>query len=213
MSDSLQNFLSRLKKAITSYYTGIYSSDTELDNILRMYSTEFASGSREIETTYNNLFILNANITKLYDNFGTYFSQPRVFSQDIDEDIYTSSSGSIPAYRKTVDFLMDASLHGGSIHAIKRVVNAFTLTNPDIRELYNAPRWKLKAYSGSIAATSGNIITVSPDPGWRRNEFLGSIATLYSGSLNVPPQDGGKIYSLYIVTENTQCTLTLGAIS
>lgn len=213
MSQSIRDFLDRLKQSITSYYTATYSIDTDLYAILQTYSAEFASGSQQIETAYNNVFLMSANTDKLYNNFGTYFDQAKDIRQSRNDDRYVTGSGSIPAYRKTVDFLMDAALHGGTLHAIKRTVNAFTLMNPDIRELYDVDRWRLKAFSGSVAQTSDNVITISPDPGWRRNEWVGAITTLYSGSSAVPPQQGGKIAIIYIVTGNTQNQLTLGPIS
>ncbi len=156
---------------------------------------------------------MSANATKLYDNFGTYFAQPKYFYQDVDTDTYNIASGSIPAYRKTIDFLMDASMHGSTLHALKRVVHAFTLVNPDVREPYGISRWKLKTYSGSIGNTNGNVLTITPDQGWRKNELVGAIATLYSGSNEAPPQQGGKLAVMYIITENTQNTITLGSIN
>lgn len=204
MSQTQQDFLNRLLKAITSFYTATYSTDTDIYAILQTYANEFVSGSQQLDTVYNNLFVLTANVQKLYDNFGTYFEQSRYFGQDVSEDIYAgvsgSFSGSIPSYRKTIDFLMDAAVHGSTIYSINRVSHAFTLINPDIRELYKAPRWKLKVTSGSIGSVAGNVITVSPDPGWKRNEWQNSIVNLNSGSLPI---------TVHTIKSNTQNTFIL----
>ena len=241
MPESQQDFFDRLQKAITSYYTVSYSADTDLYAILNMYAAEFASGSAKIFETYGDLFVLSASGTKLYDNFGVYFGIPRYFAQDVDSDGYNTLSGSLPAYRKSIDFLMDSAMHGGTVHSINRVVNAFTLINPDIREHYDYRRWSLRAVSGSIMATDGIVLTLANDPGWRRNEWVGAVATLYSGSQFVSEPDGEgiprnsflcsvvdtstdpvsdivetrndeRIFVLYIVTANTQNTVTLGPL-
>jgi len=210
MAQTLQEFLSRLKKAITTFYTAGHSTDTDLDAVLRTYAGEFASGSQEIENTYNNLHILTANTEKLYDNFGTYFAQPKYFEQDTDDDRYVVGSGSIPSYRKTIDFLLDAAIHGGTIQAVERTVNAFTLVNPEIRELHTIDRWRLKAVSGSISGSVDNVLTITPDPGWKRGELIGSIAIFTSGSGSGAPQDGGKFIVTYFIDDNTQNQITLG---
>jgi len=109
-----------------------------------------------------------------------------------------------------INFLMAAALSGGTVQALKYGVNAFTLLNPDIRELYKYSRWRLKKFSGSIADTEDNVITVSPDPGWRRDEWEGAVVTFCSGSSAGSIQDGGKFAVFYIVESNTQNTLILG---
>lgn len=204
MVQSQQDFLNRLLKSITSFYTATYSTDTDIYAILQTYAGELMSGSQQVDTVYNNLFTLTANVQKLYDNFGTYFGQSRYFGQTVDEDLYSSISGSfsgsIPSYRKTIDFLIDAAVHGSTIYALDRVCHAFTLINPDIRELYKVPRWKLKVTSGSIGSVAGNVITVSPDPGWKHNEWQTSLASLNDGSLPI---------FVYTINSNTQDTFTL----
>lgn len=210
MAQTVQDFLTRLKRAITSFYAASYSTDTDTHAILEMFSTEFASGSQQIEDVYNNLYVLTAETLKLYDNFGTYFAQAKDFTQNVNEDRYVAGSGSIPAYRKTVDFLLDAAMHGSTIHALQRTTHAFTLINPDISELYAFDRWKLKAVSGSISQTDGCVLTISPDPGWKRNVLIGGLAVFMSGSGSTPPQDGGQFIVSYLVTGNTQNQITLG---
>jgi len=214
VSDSYAEIITRLKRNITSYYTATYSSDTNVHAILSTYAMEFLSGSKLVDEVYNNIFILTATTEKLYDNFGFYVEQSKYFQQNRTEDRWVAGSGSIPSYVKTMDFLFDAGFHGSTLHAVNRVSHAFTLINPDIRELYAVPRWKLHTFSGSIVATNNDVLTVITggdkvaivDPGWKRNEYQGGMVTLVSGSgIN-------KVNAEYAIEENSQNTVTTGAI-
>lgn len=93
MAFTAAQFLQSLLQSITAYYTATYSSDTDLYELLSMYSVELASGSTALETVRNNLFVVACENSKLYDNFGTYFQQAKYFEQNYDEDRYVSGSG------------------------------------------------------------------------------------------------------------------------
>jgi hypothetical protein len=202
-----QEVIQRLIQSITPFYTVNYSEDTNLYAVLSMYATEYVSGSAKLEEIYNDLYVLLATTQKLYDNFGVYVDQPKYFYQNVKEDTYILGSGSIPSYVKNIDFLLDAAVHGSTLYAIDRVSNAYTLINPQINEYYTIPRWKLKHSTGSISATSNNILTIvqsgSIDPGWKEHEWVGAIATLTSGS----------VFGYYSTLDNTQNTIYLGGIS
>jgi hypothetical protein len=201
-----QEVIQRLIQSITPFYTVNYSEDTNLYAVLSMYAGEYVSGSAKLEEIYNDLYVLLATTQKLYDNFGVYVDQSKYFYQDARNDTYSSGSGSIPAYSKNVDFLLDAALHGGTLHSIDRVSNAYTLINPQVNEYYTIPRWKLKLTSGSITLSDDNVLTITQsgsDPGWKSHEYVGAVATLVSGNT----------YGYYTTTDNSQNTISLGGIS
>jgi len=92
MAGTVTTFLQNLLKSVTTYYTATYSADTDLYQILRMYGAELSSGSTSLENVRNNAFVVTCENSKLFDNFGTYFSQLKTGDQDYDEDLYTSGS-------------------------------------------------------------------------------------------------------------------------
>lgn len=192
MSIPFGTFIEKLRKSITKYYTATYSTDTALYLILQIYAGELASGSVNLEEVHENLDIFTATLQKLYDNFGTYFGQQKYFYQDTNEDLYSSidfvipGSGSIPSYRKTVNFLMQAAMNGSTIYAIKRIGHAFTLITPDIREYYKIPRWKLKTVTGVVSSGSSNYPYIIEDvfKSWKDNELNGALL-IDSGSSDI----------------------------
>lgn len=93
MAITFAQYLQSLLQSITTYYTATYSNDTELYNILQMYSSELTSGSVALETVRNNLFVTLCENSVLYNNFGTYFDQGKYFDQTYIEDKYESGSG------------------------------------------------------------------------------------------------------------------------
>ncbi|KKM79094.1 hypothetical protein LCGC14_1353360, partial [marine sediment metagenome] len=93
MAITFNQYLQSLLQSVTTYYTVSYSNDTELYNILQMYSSELTSGSIALETVRNNLFVVKCENLKLYDNFGTYFGQGKYSDQTYDDDRYISGSG------------------------------------------------------------------------------------------------------------------------
>lgn len=238
MAFTASQFLQSLLQSITTYYTATYSSDTDLYELLSMYSAELASGSTALETVRNNLFVVACENSKLYDNFGTYFQQAKYFEQNYDEDRYVSGSGmfkfttpaqytvsgstthihtgagvsgstiqwaAIPSYRKQLDFMLEAAMNGSTLHGITRATNAFTLVNPDIRELYDLPQWKLKTFSDSVTQLSTNVWQFT-GTSWRANLWAGAHAT-FSGSA---PTD--KVAAGYVVMVNDNDTITVGPI-
>jgi len=196
MATSFSTFIRKLRNSITKYYTVYYSDDTHLYYVLQIYAGELTSGSTELEEIHKNLSIDTASTQKLYDNFGTYFGQSKYFYQNVDEDLYTSfyalvggsasyGSGSIPSYRKNIDFLMQAAMTGGTINAIKRVGHAFTLVTPDIREYYLLPRWELKTDTGTISDSSTNPYYITDVlKSWAKDEWSGALL-LESGSADL----------------------------
>lgn len=227
MAFTVAQFLHSLLQSITTYYTATYSSDTDLYELLSMYSGELASGSATLETVRNNLFVVTCENSSLYNNFGTYFQQAKYFEQNYDEDRYVSGSGTyvvttpdseasvsgsfiqwatIPAYRKQLDFMVEAVVNGSTLYGITRVVNAFTLVNPDIRELYNLPQWKLKTLAGTVTQLSTNVWEFSGES-WRTNLWAGAHITFVSGSA---PTD--KVTAGYVVIINDNNTVTVGPI-
>jgi hypothetical protein len=216
MSISKDDFLKRLRKLITSFYTESDFSGTDLHLILDTYATNLSSGSVDISQTQDDLFILRASENKLYDNLGTFVNAPRYFYQDSDEDIYVTNdgSGTFPSYRKEIDFLFDSSIHGSTLHASQRVGQSFSLVNPDIREFYKIPRWKLQYFSGSAPNTNSlnsNTLEIWAngalyllDPGWFRNQWRGSMATIVNKSTSVTEK--------YVVDSNTQNSITVEPI-
>lgn len=246
MAITFEQYLQSLLRSVTTYYTATYSNDTELYNILQMYSSEFASGSIALETVRNNLFVVTCENLKLYDNFGTYFGQSKYADQTYIEDRYVSGSGTfkiitpalhvtqvvepsndivhyavpgagvsgsttqwaaIPGYRKQLDFMLDAAMHGSTHQGIIRASNAFTLINPDIREAYTTPQWKLKSTSGPITQLSPNVWQFSSSPSWRDNLWQGAHATFISGS-----STSDKIAVGYIILVNDNNAVDVGPI-
>lgn len=225
MAFTAVQFLQSLLQSITTYYTATYSSDTDLHELLLMYSGELASGSATLETVRNNLFVVTCENSGLYNNFGTYFQQAKYFEQNYDEDRYVSGSGTyvvtasevsvsgsfiqwaaIPAYRKQLDFMVEAAINGSTLHGVTRAVNAFTLVNPDIRELYNLPQWKLKTLDNVVTQLSTNIWEFSGES-WKPALWAGAHATFVSGSA---PTD--KVTAGYVVIINDNNTVTVGPI-
>lgn len=195
MATSFLTFIEKLRKSLTKYYAVSYSDDTHLYYILQIYAGELASGSINLEDVHKNLSIDTADTQKLYDNFGTYFGQGKYFYQNVDEDLYTKiyslvsgseGSGSIPSYRKTIDFLMQAVMAGSTIKAVKRIGHAFTLITPDIREDYKIPRWKLKTDTGTVSSASSNYPYIIEDEGqnWKDYEWNGAVL-MESGSADL----------------------------
>lgn len=192
MATSFSAFIKKLRSLITKYYSAYFSDDTHLYLVLQIYAGEFASGSADLEETHENLSIDTASTQKLYDNFGTYFGQLKYFYQNTNEDLYTPisgsvsyGSGSIASYRKTIDFLMQAAMTGGTINALKRAGHAFVLVTPDIREFYEIPRWKLKTDTGVVSNSSTNpYYIIDAGKNWWKNEWNGALL-LESGSADL----------------------------
>ena len=190
MARSAQEFLRLLLNSITRYYTATYSSDTNLYQILKTYGAQFASGSLEMDITRNNAFIIACDSSKLFDNFGTFFNQPKYYLQSSTDDRYFSGSAvytltiptvsgsmsfkynvqeqiAVPSYRKQLSFMIEAAVAGGTPAGITRMANAYTLINPDIREFVSLPAWKLKStdddsnYAVKFDAVSAAPIKVS----------------------------------------------------
>ena len=112
-----------------------------------------------------------------------------------------------PSYKKQMDFMIEAAINGSTLYGMTRAVNAFTLINPDIRELYNLPLWKLKTLdSSSITQLSTNIWQFSGES-WRTSLWAGAHATFVSGSI---PTD--KVAAGYVVVVNDNNTVTIGPI-
>ena len=227
MAFTAVQLLRSLIQSITTYYTATYSSDTDLYELLSMYSGELASGSATLETVRNNLFVATCENSSLYNNFGVYFQQAKYFEQNYDEDRYVSGSGTyiittpdseasvsgsfiqwatIPAYRKQLDFMVEAAINGSTLYGVTRAVNAFTLVNPDIRELYSLPQWKLKTLDSTVTQLSTNVWSFS-EVSWKPALWIGAHATFVSGSA---PTD--KVTAGYIVIINDNNTITVGPI-
>jgi len=247
MSITHEQYLQSLLQSITTYYTATYSSDTELYNILQMYSSELTSGSIALETVRNNLFVTVCENSLLYNNFGTYFNQGKYFDQTYIEDRYVSGSGTykvvtpalnvtrivppvsgdiihyaipgagvsgsttqwaaIPGYRKQLDFMLDAAIHGSTHQGIIKASNAFTLINPDIREAHTMPQWKLKSTSAVITRLGPYAWQFSNSPSWRDNLWQGAHATFTSGS-----STSDKIVVGHVILVNNNNTVNIGPI-
>lgn len=114
---------------------------------------------------------------------------------------------SIPGYQKQLDFMLDAAMHGGTRQGIVSAANAFTLINPDIREAYAIPSWKLKSISGPITQLSSNVWQFSNSFSWRDNLWRGAYATFTDGS-----SVSDKIVAGYIILVNDNNTVNVGPI-
>lgn len=114
---------------------------------------------------------------------------------------------SIPGYRKQLEFMLEAAVNGGTHKGITRMVNAFTLINPDIREIYTLPQWKLTNKTYNVTQLSSNTWQFSGAPNFRTNLFAGAHVTFVSGST---PQD--KVAAAYLVLVNDNDSVTVGAI-
>jgi len=103
MSQSKDQFFQNLLQNITDYYTATYSSDTDLYQILQMYSAEFASGSISANTIKDNTFIVTCEDSKLFSNFGSFFDVPKAPDQSFTEDRYLpNASGFVTFTTPTV---------------------------------------------------------------------------------------------------------------
>jgi hypothetical protein len=114
---------------------------------------------------------------------------------------------SIPGYRKQLEFMLEAAVNGSTHKGITRMVNAFTLINPDIREIYTLPQWKLTNKTYNVTQLSSNTWQFSGATNFRTNLFAGAHATFVSGST---PQD--KVAAAYLVLINDNDSVTVGAI-
>lgn len=114
---------------------------------------------------------------------------------------------SIPGYRKQLDFMSSATLNGGTVKGVNDAVCAFTLINPDIRELYKYPDWKLRSYSGAAQQLTAHTVEFTPTPQWYSNQWAGALGTLYSGS-----KITDKVSSSYVVKSNTQSIITINVV-
>jgi len=114
---------------------------------------------------------------------------------------------SIPGYRKQLDFMLDAAVHGGTHQAINRMANAFTLVNPDIRNSYITPQWKLKSTTGPIESINPGVWRFTDSPSWRDNLWQGSHATFTSGSTVA-----NTIAVGYVILVNDNNTVDVGPI-
>lgn len=148
---------------------------------------------------YNNNNWYSSSYQSITD-FAYYWPGPTVEGN-------SAQNVAIPSYRKQLDFMFEAAVHGSTLKGIIRAANAFTLINPDIRESYNVPQWKLKAEDYDVTQLSTNTWQFSSAPNWRPNEFAGAHVTLISGSL---PQN--KIAAGYLILVNSNDTVTVGAI-
>lgn len=117
----------------------------------------------------------------------------------------TTQWTAIPSYRKQLDFMMEASMNGSTLCGITRAANAFTLVNPDIRELYDLPQWKLKTFSDDLTHLPTNI-WVFTGISWKTNLWAGAHVT-FSGSISTD-----KVAAGYIVMVNDNNTITTGPI-
>lgn len=191
MATSFNTFIQKLRNLITKYYSAYFSDDTHLYFVIKTYAREFASGSSDLEEVHEDLSIDTASTQKLYDNFGTYFLQNKYFPQNTNEDLYiplydpisgSYGSGSIPSYRKEINFLMEATMNGSTINALKRVGHAFTLITPEVKEYYQMPRWKLKTEIGVVSnASTSPYYIIDAGKNWVKEEWNGALL-LESGS-------------------------------
>jgi len=188
----------------------IYYLDTSDDTFKEHYQINVSGnrGLKQFEKVNSTIYGMlphaeNAWYSTGYDQTvtTTYVAAGGAVSGDI------QNFASIPGYRKQLDFMLDSAVHGGSIHGINRAVNAFTLINPDIREIYGLPRWKLKQVDSSITQISPTIWQFTPSPSWRRNLYQGAHITLTSGSA---PTD--KAVAGYVVLLNNHNSVTVGPI-
>lgn len=111
----------------------------------------------------------------------------------------------IPSYRKQLDFMLEAAMNGSTLYGMTRAVNAFTLVNPDIRELYDLPQWKLKTFDDSVVQLSTNVWQFT-GTSWRVGLWAGAHAT-FSGSAPID-----KVAAGYVVMVNDNNTITVGPI-
>jgi len=116
-------------------------------------------------------------------------------------------NAAIPGYRKQLDFMLEAAVHGSTRKGITRIANAFTLVNPDIREVYTLPQWKLKQAEYSVSQLSANTWQFTGEVNFRPDAYAGAHVTFVSGSI---PQD--KAVGAYLVMVNDNNTVTVGAI-
>lgn len=117
----------------------------------------------------------------------------------------TTQWAAIPSYRKQLDFMLEAAMNGSTLHGMTRAANAFTLVNPDIRELYDLPQWKLKTFSDTVTQLSTNVWQFT-GPSWRTNLWAGAHTT-FSGSVSTD-----KVAAGYVVIVNDNDTITVGPI-
>lgn len=113
---------------------------------------------------------------------------------------------SIPSYKKQLNFMIEAAINGSTLYGVTRAVDAFTLINPDIRELYSLPQWKLKTSDNVVTRLSTNVWKFS-EVSWKPSSWIGAHITLTSGSI---PTD--KTAAGYAVIVNSNNTVTIGSI-
>jgi len=210
-----------LHKLLSMYSRELASGSTALEivrNNLFIVTCENSALYSNFGTYFQQekYFEQNYDEDRYVSGSGTYtLTTPAQYTVETDTAyIYTGAgvSGSttqratIPAYRKQLDFMVEAAMNGSTLHGITRAANAFTLVNPDIRELYDLPQWRLKTFSGSIAQLSTNVWEFS-GRSWKTNLWAGAHATFISGSAPINKATAG-----YVVIVNDNNTVTVGPI-
>lgn len=113
----------------------------------------------------------------------------------------------VPSYRKQLGFMLEAAVNGGTRKGITRAANAFSLINPDIREVYALPQWRLKTETQPIVQLSSNTWGLGEISNFRIDAFKGAHLTLESGSTAQ-----NKTVAGYLIIANGRDTVTVGEI-
>ncbi len=190
----------------------IFYLNTESDTWQQYLDIPDLSSSTKGVTAFANYMLSSMKVYAFVDD--TWYSSGFITNNTIHYAIpgagvsgSTMQYASIPGYKKQLDFMLDAAMHGGTHQGIIRASNAFTLINPDIREFYTTPQWKLKSIAAPIVQLSSNIWQFSNSPSWRDNLWQGAHATFTSGS-----SISDKIAVGYIILVNDNNTVDVGPI-
>jgi hypothetical protein len=179
---------------ITNKFVEFYQFDNNIKDTPHFFS-ELASN---IYVYYQNGWYSSSFSSTM--EWSYYWPAPNVYGPAVQNVV-------IPGYRKQLEFMLEAAVHGSTRKGITRTVNAFTLVNPDIREVYNLPQWQLKQEESNVIQLSTNTWQFTGTINFRLNEFAGAHVTLTSGST---PEN--KVAAGYLILVNDNNTITVGAI-
>lgn len=154
---------------------------------------KYVSGSSSYKMTTPSQYYTDGDITYIYTGAGVSGS--------------TVQQTSIPAYRKQLTFMLEAAMNGSTTRGITCAVNAFTLVNPDIRELHSLPQWRLKTLDADEVVQLSTNVWKFPGTSWRTSLWAGAHATFTSGSISTD-----KIAVGHVVIVNDNNTVTVGPI-
>lgn len=154
---------------------------TLLWKIMLMYGIEADRAAVEQQLTITDNYLTLTRDEKLYDNFGVYFN------------FIKPSTMQFVEYRRELENLMDAALHGGTPEAIMEVVRCgFTGVSPTVTTIRDIADFYLTTIREQTVATgTTNVFPITQNPSFLTETFRvvqeGSINAVYAPGASLTP--------------------------